>query len=316
MSKLRCSALVLLLAVSFGAAVAVLETTGDRRQPLSIPSATALGPPAGIEFFGAALDHDVFVWCLDRSCSMGWAGEILVLKNEVSSALLQLSPTHEFSLVRFNQTYSLFSGTLLPAEPSNVAQAVAWVQTLTPSGSTCLIPAVGAALDFFGSGPDGGVILVADGIPQCTGAGTTPAEVVAEITPLNPLAVPIHAFYVPGDPTAAAILMAIADAFGGVYVDISSPLDQFSRGDVNLDGSVDVADAVYLLAAGYLPGSPQPACLDAADVDDNGEYEVLVDATALLQWVFVPGSAPLPPPTGSCGQDPTFDGLACFGSCL
>lgn len=314
MPKVRSSILLILWSSSVVLSFLALRGPLLERSPLVIPSASALGP-AGIEFYGATLDHDAFVWCLDRSGSMAWGGAIDTLRAEVSSSLQQLSPTHEFSLVAFNTGYQAFSFSLLPADPANVAIAVDWVNAMTATGGTCITPAVGAAIDIVAPAASGSVLLVGDGAPSCSGAATTPAGIVAEIAPLNPTSVPIHTFFVAGSPDVGLLLMAIADAFGGVYVDTSQPLDLFQRGDANQDGVVDLSDAVFVLAAGFIPGSPQPACLDAADVDDDGQYEALVDSIALLSALLVPGSAPLPAPVGSCGSDPTPDPLVCSGLC-
>jgi hypothetical protein len=95
----------------------------------------------------------------------------------------------------------------------------------------------------------------------------------------------------------------------------SSPL--FLRGDTNGDGGRNVADAVFLLASLFVPGSAPVACTDAGDCNDDGGMNV-ADAVYLLSSLFIPGSDPPPPPSGpDCGQDPTDDMLTCEqpGSC-
>ncbi len=82
-----------------------------------------------------------------------------------------------------------------------------------------------------------------------------------------------------------------------------------------MDGNGDVfpiADALYLLEHGFILGSPEPPCMDAADVDDSGYYFPIVDALYLLEHAFVPDS-PAPPDPGpeQCGDDPTMDELGC-----
>lgn len=84
----------------------------------------------------------------------------------------------------------------------------------------------------------------------------------------------------------------------------------FLRGDVNQDGGTDISDAVFSLAALFVPGSPSPSCPDSADVNDDGGFDVS-DAVFSLAALFVPGATPPPPPSTSCGQDPTPDGLDC-----
>ncbi|MFQ5653295.1 MAG: agmatine deiminase family protein [Planctomycetota bacterium] len=83
----------------------------------------------------------------------------------------------------------------------------------------------------------------------------------------------------------------------------------FQRGDANQDGVLDISDAVHLLV--YLFGSPANPldCHDTGDANDDGVLDIS-DPMALLTMLFA-GGAPLPPPTGACGDDPTADPLGC-----
>ena len=82
----------------------------------------------------------------------------------------------------------------------------------------------------------------------------------------------------------------------------------FRRGDVNLDGSTNVADAIYHLA--YLfGGGGDPGCFDSADINDDGGVNIS-DAITLLESLFGGGGS-LPEPTGDCNIDPTDDTLEC-----
>jgi subtilisin-like proprotein convertase family protein len=87
---------------------------------------------------------------------------------------------------------------------------------------------------------------------------------------------------------------------------------QFIRGDVNNDGGRNVADAIFLLASLFVPGSPSASCADSADCNDDGGTNV-ADAVFLLNNLFIPGSSPIPAPgtTLDCGVDPTADSLDC-----
>jgi hypothetical protein len=60
----------------------------------------------------------------------------------------------------------------------------------------------------------------------------------------------------------------------------------------------------------YVPGSPPPLCLDAADADDDGSIQ-MGDALHILKHLYVPGSPPPPPPFPDCGYDNTPDSLTC-----
>ncbi len=88
----------------------------------------------------------------------------------------------------------------------------------------------------------------------------------------------------------------------------------FVRGDVNADGAFDIGDA----CSGILflfQGARRAPCLDAADVNDDGQLD-LADPIYTLQALFCPGVA-IPAPWSACGEDPTEDLLGCsaFGPC-
>ncbi|MGE4619952.1 MAG: hypothetical protein AAEJ04_09125 [Planctomycetota bacterium] len=85
---------------------------------------------------------------------------------------------------------------------------------------------------------------------------------------------------------------------------------EFIRGDVNLDNSVNLPDAIFALGALFVPGSAPVTCFDSADINDDGGFN-LPDAIYLLSALFVPGSDAVPEPAGSCGVDPTDDSIDC-----
>ena len=86
------AALVLTITLSSGTSL---------KEPLQLPTALA-NDPGAIDFFGVGFSGDTFVWCIDRSCSMGWGGELNLVKEEVAAAVLQLSPSHEMSATAFS----------------------------------------------------------------------------------------------------------------------------------------------------------------------------------------------------------------------
>jgi nucleoside-diphosphate-sugar epimerase len=88
---------------------------------------------------------------------------------------------------------------------------------------------------------------------------------------------------------------------------ISVGTSLFLRGDGNGDLTVDVADAVFILA--YLFSSGPGDCLDAMDVNDDGANNI-ADAISALNFLFAGGAAP-PPPYPTPGSDPTADSLNC-----
>jgi len=88
----------------------------------------------------------------------------------------------------------------------------------------------------------------------------------------------------------------------------------FLRGEINGDTSVNIADAMFLLAQLFI-GGPVSTCADASDVNDDGSVN-LADPIRLLAYLFSGGEAP-DAPFPACGVDPTADMLGCasFGSC-
>ncbi len=85
----------------------------------------------------------------------------------------------------------------------------------------------------------------------------------------------------------------------------------FRRGDANGDGRVDLSDSVVI--SNLIQGAGAAACLDAADVNDDGAVNT-IDRTTLLDWLYNGGRAPAAPGPFSAGADPTADSLGCGSS--
>ena len=87
----------------------------------------------------------------------------------------------------------------------------------------------------------------------------------------------------------------------------------FTRGDINDDSVINIADAVAALS--YLFSGGPATCLDAVDTNDDGNANV-ADGVFLLSFLFSGRSAP-PAPSPGCGADPTTDPLDCasYSSC-
>ena len=83
----------------------------------------------------------------------------------------------------------------------------------------------------------------------------------------------------------------------------------FVRGDTNVDGAVDISDAVASLQ--FLFSGGTISCEDATDANDDGALDI-ADPVAVLGRLFI-GAAPLPlPGDNSFGPDPTVDSLMCL----
>ncbi len=86
--------------------------------------------------------------------------------------------------------------------------------------------------------------------------------------------------------------------------------ESFRRGDINSDGSIDIADAVSALSALFIAGAVIPDCLDAGDSNDDGSFD-LGDPVTLLTSLFSTPAPGLPAPWPDCGFDLTADALTC-----
>lgn len=75
---------------------------------------------------------------------------------------------------------------------------------------------------------------------------------------------------------------------------------KFIRGDADLDGLVNITDAVYTLMALFLGGEALP-CLDAADANDVGRVDIS-DPIFTLRFLFL-GGPQIPAPFPTAGED-------------
>ena len=104
---------------------------------------------------------------------------------------------------------------------------------------------------------------------------------------------------------------AICNASVKVMVTGDVPERDFLRCDPNDDGSSNIADAVWIVAALFNNG-PGSNCEKSADCNDDGGVDVS-DATFNITYRFMDGSAPSAP-FPDCGTDPTEDTLSCDSS--
>ncbi|MCI0652493.1 MAG: dockerin type I domain-containing protein [Planctomycetes bacterium] len=83
--------------------------------------------------------------------------------------------------------------------------------------------------------------------------------------------------------------------------------ENFRRGDVSGDGTVNaLLDALALLNYQFNAGATPP-CFDAADVNGDNIVNALLDALALLNYQFNAGATPPAPGPDVCGPDPDAD---------
>lgn len=97
--------------------------------------------------------------------------------------------------------------------------------------------------------------------------------------------------------------------FSSVFVlePIATSDPELVRGDCNVDGSRNIADAIEGLD--LLFGGGTASCDDACDANDDGALNI-ADPITLLAALFQAGST-LPLPGPDCGVDTTPDGLDC-----
>jgi hypothetical protein len=103
--------------------------------------------------------------------------------------------------------------------------------------------------------------------------------------------------------------VVVSNSCGAVTSAVADVLLQacFYRGDANLDGNLDVADPVRMLE--FLFKSVAVSCIRSLDANDSESVNI-ADAVYLLAAMFTSG--PLPPaPYGACGIDPTPGSLSC-----
>ena len=92
-----------------------------------------------------------------------------------------------------------------------------------------------------------------------------------------------------------------------IEVSVGEPTEKFVRGDVDLNGSVNLADAVNTLF--HLFNEKEIKCADAADTNDDGKVNI-TDALATLDYLFGSGAPPASP-FPAAGSDRTEDAVGC-----
>jgi hypothetical protein len=110
-------------------------------RPTAAP--VSIGGKARVEFLGTEGDGYKFVFVVDRSGSMGGSGRnaLEFAKAALLTSLENLSPTHQFQIIFYNEQTMKFNPTgdpdrLIFATDQNKALARRFVGTVTPEGGT------------------------------------------------------------------------------------------------------------------------------------------------------------------------------------
>ena len=109
------------------------------------------------------------------------------------------------------------------------------------------------------------------------------------------------------------LVKSVEDNFTGAVTWLLSDVslrERFRRGDANSDGTVNIADMVYLLAHLFDAG-PGPSCADVADINDDGRVDI-ADPIFGLEHLFAGGAEPPAPGPRAPGFDGTpTDAFTC-----
>ncbi len=173
-----------------------------------------------IQFYGSAYEGDGFFWLLDKSCSMGWNGEIQILKAEVTQALNALSSNAEFGLTWFSSSHGSFNPNPQKASSGTRSAAIGWLNALQPDGATCMLPGAIAAMDIMGRSRKRNKqgIFVSDGEPNCPACGETNSGITGANYENNP----IHTIFIGNDSSGQQCMQGIANANGGTFRIVSN----------------------------------------------------------------------------------------------
>ena len=128
-----------------------------------------------IFFYGQQFQGDAFVFCVDRSGSMGDHGELARAKREICRNIMEFSPETEFAVCFFDTGWRMWPGTqrTVKATIQNKQAAVRWVGFRQGGSMSCPKPALLKSLQTLNSskGRRRCLIYVGDGGGTCMGQG-------------------------------------------------------------------------------------------------------------------------------------------------
>jgi hypothetical protein len=102
--------------------------------------------------------------------------------------------------------------------------------------------------------------------------------------------------------------VVVGKSYQGARIVKIAPERDFLRGDSNSDGTVNISDAVHVLAWLFL-GGEEPLCGDAVDMNDD-TFVNIADPIRVLNFLFL-GDAQPPAPFLAPGADATPELLGC-----
>lgn len=136
--------------------VAALEALSDSAAPLAGFDGLAMGGgaegnassgPAATEFFGIGGYGQTFVYVVDASGSMNEAGKFQRAKYELLHSIEQLASDQRFFIIFFNHgAYPMNAREPVLATKDALADATAWIESISPDGGTVPLPALLHAL--------------------------------------------------------------------------------------------------------------------------------------------------------------------------
>jgi hypothetical protein len=212
-------------------------------------------------------------------------------------------------------------GMFLSHDPRQPRLARIPAGTVLPAGSAMVVITDGGSALDLAPGLRHAVVnlrwqLPAPGGPiGCRGAGTL---FLLDATERGTCLIDTFAYQFASEACDASALGRLPDGTGGIQP-LSRPSPgapngkapvTFLRGDADLNGVVNIADASRLLGILFASDPRRPACEDVLDVDDSGAVN-LSDAIYLLRFLFQQGPR-IPEPFPLPGPDPTPDGLVCL----
>jgi hypothetical protein len=125
-------------------------------------------------------------------------------------------------------------------------------------------------------------------------------EIIAQF----PAEVDCHSFPL-GDPATHRVCIRVTFPEEQRQLESCELIVPFIRGDVNLNGILEMGDAIscvgYLFNLGWFGPT---SCLEAMDANDSDSVN-MADAIYILQYLFAYGT-PIPAPYPECGYDSTL----------